>query len=304
MSRQPARTRGLVRDDRRTLRPAKRAKPTTMFGREVLVDLEEAAVVHDRVDEPLHVVGLGRLRGDEGVEGGVLAVDGVVGRATGGPPRGCSRAGRTAARGSSARQARSSSTAKWATPERALWVIAPPSSSLRHLLVGHRPDDVGAGHEHVRRVLHHHVEVGDGGAVDGAARAGPEDRGDLRHDAGGERVAQEDVGVAGEGGDALLDARAARVVEADDGRAHLHREVHDLADLLGVRLGEAAAEDREVLGEDAHEPAVDAAEAGDDAVAGDLLVGHAEVEAAVLDELVELLEGALVEQRARRARAP
>jgi hypothetical protein len=34
-----------------------------------------------------------------------------------------------------------------------------------------------------------------------------------------ERVAQEDVGVAGERLDALLDARAARVVEADDGRA-------------------------------------------------------------------------------------
>ena len=45
------------------------------------------------------------------------------------------------------------------------------------------------------------------------------------------------------------------------------------------------------------EAAVDAAVAGDDAVARDLLLGHAEVEAAVLDELVELLEAALVEQQ-------
>ena len=82
----------------------------------------------------------------------------------------------------------------------------------------------------------------------------------------------------------------------DHGRAHLHREVHDLADLAGVRLGEAAAEDREVLGEDVHEAPVHASVAGHDAVAGHLLLGHAEVEAAVLDELVELLEGALVEQ--------
>ena len=50
---------------------------------------------------------------------------------------------------------------------------------------------------------------------------GPEDRADLRHDAGRERVAQEDVGVAGERLDALLDARAARVVEPDDRRADL-----------------------------------------------------------------------------------
>ena len=162
--------------------------------------------------------------------------------------------------------------------------------------MGHGPDDVGTGHEHVGGVLHHDVEVGDGGAVDGAARAGAEDGGDLRHHPRGQGVAQEDVGVAAEGGDALLDARAAGVVEADDRRAHLHREVHDLADLLGVGLGEAAAEDREVLGEDVDETPVDAAVAGDDAVARDLLLGHAEVEAAVLDQLVELLEGALVEE--------
>ena len=36
------------------------------------------------------------------------------------------------------------------------------------------------------------------------------------HDARGQRVAQEDVGVAAERHHALLDARAARVVEADD----------------------------------------------------------------------------------------
>ena len=172
----------------------------------------------------------------------------------------------------------------------------PAQVLLRDFLVGHRLDDVGAGHEHVRGVLHHHVEVGDGGRVDGAARARAEDRGDLRHDARGERVAQEDVRVAPERGDALLDARAARVVEADDGRAHLHREVHDLADLLGVSLGEAAAEDREVLREDVDEPAVDPPVARDHAVAGDLLLGHAEVQAAVLHELVELFEATLVEQ--------
>jgi hypothetical protein len=37
--------------------------------------------------------------------------------------------------------------------------------------------------------------------------------------------------------------------------------------------------------------------AGDDAVAGDDLIGHPEVEAAVRDELVEFFEGARIEQQ-------
>ena len=135
------------------------------------------------------------------------------------------------------------------------------------------------------------------GRVDRAARAGAHDGGDLRHHARGQRVAQEDVGVAAQGGHALLDARAARVVEADHGRAHLHGQVHHLADLARVGLGEAAAEHGEVLREDEDQAAVHAPVAGDDAVAGDLLLGHAEVEAAVLDQLVQLLEAALVEQQ-------
>ena len=57
-------------------------------------------------------------------------------------------------------------------------------------------------------MLDHEHEVGDGGRVDRAAGAGPHDRGDLRDDARGQGIAQEDVGVAGEGDDALLDARA------------------------------------------------------------------------------------------------
>ena len=100
---------------------------------------------------------------------------------------------------------------------------------------------------------------------------GPENGGDLRHDARGERVAEEDVGVAAQRDDAFLDARAAGVVEADHRRAVAHREIHHLADLLGERLGERAAEHGEVLREDVDEPSVDAAVAGDDAVAEELL---------------------------------
>ena len=65
-------------------------------------------------------------------------------------------------------------------------------------LVRDRLHDVGAGHEHVRDAPHHEDEIGDRGAVDRAAGAGAEDRADLRDDAGGERIAEEDVGVPAE----------------------------------------------------------------------------------------------------------
>jgi hypothetical protein len=158
-------------------------------------------------------------------------------------------------------------------------------------------DDVGPGDEHVRRALDHQDEVRDGGRVDGAPGAGPEDAAHLRDDAARERVAEEDVGVAGERLDALLDARAARVVQPDDGRADLHGEVHDLADLLRVGPAERAAEDGEVLREDERLAPVDEAVARDDAVAEDLLLLHAEVGAAVDDEPIELDEAAGIEQQ-------
>ena len=174
---------------------------------------------------------------------------------------------------------------------------------LRDLFVRDGLDHVGAGHEHVAGVLDHHGEVGDRRRVDRAARARSHDRRDLRHDARRQRVPEEDVGVAAERHDAFLDARAARVVQPDDRRAELHREIHDLDDLRRVGLGQRAAEDREVLREGEHLPAVDEAVPGDDAVAGDQLVGHAEIAAAVRDELVELLEACRRRTAAPSARA-
>ena len=132
-----------------------------------------------------------------------------------------------------ARHAGSESCAKCATPDVAACVSAPPSSSIVTSSCVTVFTTFGPGDEHVRRAAHHVDEVGDRRRIHRAAGARPEDRRDLRHDAGGERVAQEDVGVAAERDDAFLDARAARVVEADHRRAVPHREIHDLADLLG-----------------------------------------------------------------------
>src|SRR5205807_6734558 len=132
------------------------------------------------------------------------------------------------------------------------------------------------------------------GRVDGSARAGAHDEADLRHDARGLHVPPEDLGVAGERDDALLDPRAARVVDPDHRTAVLHGHVHDLADLLGEDLGEAPAEDGEVLREDEDLAPEDLAVARDDGVAPRPPLHHPEVRLAVADVAVELDEGARV----------
>ena len=159
-----------------------------------------------------------------------------------------------------------------------------------------RLDHLGAGHEHVGAVLDHEDEVGDGRRIHRTARAGAHDHADLRHHAAGQHIALEHIGIAAKRRHALLDAGAARIVQADHRRADLHRLVHHLADLFGVRLGKRPAEHGEILAVDEHQPAVDHAVAGDHTVTRDLVVLHAEVHAAVFDKHVPLFEGAFVQQ--------
>ena len=87
------------------------------------------------------------------------------------------------------------------------------------------------------------------------------------------------------------------VVDADERAAHPHGQVHDLDDLLGEDLAQAAAEDGEVLAEQEDLAAVDRAVAGHDAVAPGAVVLQAEAVGAVAGEHVELGEAARVEQQ-------
>ena len=148
-------------------------------------------------------------------------------------------------------------------------VVRPRTAQFLHpdVLAGHGADDVRTGDEHVRRLVDHHGEVGDRRGVDRTARARAHDQRDLRDDAAGADVAEEDVGVQAERDDALLDARTAGVVDADDRAADLHGQVEHLHDLLAEDLAERPAENCEVLREHAHLAAVDRAVPGHDAVA-------------------------------------
>ena len=125
----------------------------------------------------------------------------------------------------------------------------------------------------------------------------PHDQRDLRHDPGCLHVAAEDLAVQPERDDALLNACAAALVDADDRAAVLHREVEHLDDLLAVHLAEAATEYGDVLAEDADRASVHRSVAGDDPVAERAVGLHAERRRAVPGELVQLDERALVEQR-------
>src|SRR6202011_4208371 len=58
-----------------------------------------------------------------------------------------------------------------------------------------------------------------------------------------------------------------------------------------------SAKNREVLGEDEHQPSFDASVPGDEAVAVELLLGHAEIVRAVRNQPVGFLERTLVEQK-------
>ena len=161
----------------------------------------------------------------------------------------------------------SPSARKCATPLVSLWTRAPPSPSRSISSCVTVFTTFGPGHEHVAAAVDHHGEVGDRRRIDGATGARPHHHRDLWHDARCQRVAQEDLRVAPERCDPLLDSRAARIRQADDRRAGAHRQVHHLADLLGVRLGQRSAEDGEVLRVDEDQPPVDAAVPADDAIA-------------------------------------
>jgi hypothetical protein len=163
-------------------------------------------------------------------------------------------------------------------------------------LAGGGLDDVRAADEHVGVLPRHDDEIRERGRVGGTAGAGPGDDRDLRDDAGGEHVAEEDLAVSGERLDALLDARAAGVVDADDGHAGLDGEVEQVADFLGVDGTDRAAADGEILGEGGDRAAPDVAGGADDAVTGHLAFFEAEVGARVVGVHAELDEIAAVEE--------
>ena len=123
------------------------------------------------------------------------------------------------------------------------------------------------------------------------------DERDLRNHSGRQRVAPEDLPIQAEADHTLLDAGAAPLVDADQRAAGFDGEIDDFDDLLAIHLPQGAAEQGDVLGKDADGTTMDSADASDDAVGVGAFGLHAERHGTVAGELVELSEGALVQQR-------
>ena len=166
----------------------------------------------------------------------------------------------------------------------------------RHVFTGHGLDDLRTGDEQVGRLFDLVDEVGDGRRIHRTAGAGSHDDRDLGDDARRTHVPFEDAPISVKCGDTLLDPGAARVLDADEWGAVVHRKVHHLADLVGDSGSEASAIGREVLGEEEHSPPVDRSISGDDRIPGRAMVFDAETCGVMPHEHVELLERVLVEE--------
>ena len=292
MSRTPERTDGLVGDDADRAAQDAGEADDDVHGVAGL-DLQEVAAIDDAPDHLAHVVALLGIDRDDLVELGV-GIDVVLG--------GHARRVFEVVRRQEAEQPA-------AEVEGLLVVLGDEvdDAGMGHvgvraaerlggdLLAGHLLDDLRPGDEHLG-LARLDDEVGQGRRVGGPAGAGAADQRDLRHGPGEHDVGVEDPAVAGQRVDALLDAGAAGVVDEDERAAGLEGQLHHVGDLVRVDLAGGAAEDGEVLAGEVDEPAVDGGGAGDDAVGGDLLAGHAEVDLAVLGEQADLLEAAGIDE--------
>ena len=259
------------------------------------LQFEKLALVGNRLDHLAHVIGFGGAVRDDGVELVIASINWVMaGQARRLLPGGQWQIGEEPAHFEQGLDV----VGKGGVGHRGNLGVGGCAAQLflGDDLVGHGFDHVRAGHEHVARILDHIDEVGHGRGIDRAACAGAHDHRNLRHRARRLHIAPEDVGIAAQSRHALLNAGAARIVEPDHRRAVLHGQVHDLANLLCMRFAQRAAEDGKVLGKHIDHATIDRAPTGDDAVAGDDGIRHAEIGGPMGDEHVIFFERPRIEQ--------
>ncbi len=160
----------------------------------------------------------------------------------------------------------------------------------RDILARHCLDNARSRDEHVRVLLRQNDEIGQSGRINRAARARSQYQRDLRHDARCQRIALEYLPIADQTARSLLNARPARIVDADDGDADAHRGVHHLAYLHRMCFGERAAQDCEILRENSYPMPVDAPHSRDDAVAQIFMLIQAKRIDAVRHKRADLLK--------------
>ena len=259
------------------------------------LQLKKVAIVHGFDDQLFHVVGFVGVVRDQRVEAGVYAVRRI---ATLAPWRFFAVGQRQVVVQAAHHQQRLDIVLKSHIGHAAFGGVGDRAAQFlgTHFFVRHGLHHLRAGDEHVRTVFDHEDEVSQRRGIHRTPGRRAHDYADLRHHTAGQHVALEHFGVTTERCHTLLNTRATRIVQADHRSADLHGLVHDLANLLGMRLRQRAAVHGEILAEHKNQAPVDHPVTGHHTVAGDCVLGHAEIGAAVLDEHVPFFEGTFIEQ--------
>ena len=263
--------------------------------RVVLLHFEEISVIDDGVDHIFDVIGQIRLRRHDLVERRVGAINGIG--------AGLARRiveiirGHKTQQFSHHREALGVIVSQKVRHSRSLVVRhRSPQLLFRNFFVGDRLDHVGTRNEHVGGFVYHQDKIGNRRRVNCPTGTRPHDGRDLRHDSAVQSVTQKDIGVAGQRHHTFLNASSTGVIQSNQRRAHLRRQIHNLDDFSRICLGKRSAKHREILRENVNEPPFDASVTGHESVAINLLFGHAEIVRAVRDQFVRLLERAFIEQ--------
>ena len=177
--------------------PAETRVPDQDVRRPARLVLEERAVVDDVVDDVVHVVREARVGGDDVVKGAIHPV-GRIGRLD---PRWVAQVVLRKERQDAPRGVEGLGFIRRRQVSHAALRRVGDGTAEEFgidFLMGHRLHDVRTRDEHVARPLDHHGEVRHRRRIHRSASARPHDDRDLWHDAGGQDIAQEDVGVAAE----------------------------------------------------------------------------------------------------------
>src|SRR5581483_1371185 len=129
------------------------------------------------------------------------------------------------------------------------------------------------------------------------------DDADLRDYAGCQCVPQENICVTAERNNAFLNARSARIVDANHRRAGLHGHIHNLANLCGMHFAKRPAKNSKVLREHIYQPAFDCAPASDYRVAQEFLFIEIKIMCAVFDKASTSRKEPLSSNKSMRSRA-
>ncbi|MPM76642.1 hypothetical protein SDC9_123641 [bioreactor metagenome] len=158
---------------------------------------------------------------------------------------------------------------------------------------------------HDPRLLHHENVVCQCWAVDRSACRGTHDDRQLGNDAARYGVPVENLPVTVQCVYRFLNPRSAAIVDADDGRAILHGQIHNLADLVCMFLAETASKDGEVLAEDIDSTTVNLSIARHNAITRDGVALKTKTMATMGDQLVEFDKGPFIKKlRDTIARCP